>query len=388
MMVELVGATALLAGGILGAAAWQVRRRNMQRWLPTYLAQWSRFRAPAPGEDIHVILCFADHYEPKAAGADVPTGARRVAAWTERFPQQFARFRDSDGVAPRYTFFFPVEEYEKQYLDALAGLCRAGFGEVEIHLHHDNDTADGLRAKLQGFKETLFSTHGLLARHRDTHEIMYGFIHGNWALCNARPDRRWCGVNNEIEVLLATGCYADFTFPSAPHETQPGIINRIYYACDRPGQPCSHEHEIPLQTPRPANALLMVQGPLLPDWNCRKWGVVPTIENGCLQSSQLPSLSRLRTWLKARVQVPARPDWFFVKLHAHGASEHEHESLLGAPMVKFHEDLARLSQENPRFHFHYVTAREMVNLIHAAAAGYQGDIAGARDWMLLSNVQR
>ena len=45
-------------------------------------------------------------------------------------------------------FFFPIEEYEPEYLDALAELCRAGFGEVEIHLHHDHDTPGTLRAKL------------------------------------------------------------------------------------------------------------------------------------------------------------------------------------------------------------------------------------------------
>ena len=56
-------------------------------------------------------------------------------------------------------------------------------------------------------------------------------------------------------------------------------------------------------------------------------------------------------------------------------------------MVKFHEDLARLAQENPKFHFHYVTAREMVNLIKAAQANYGGPVAGALDWELVSNIQ-
>jgi len=54
--------------------------------------------------------------------------------------------------------------------------------------------------------------------------------------------------------------------------------------------------------------------------------------------------------------------------------------------VKFHEDLAKLARENPKFHVHYVTAREMVNCIKAAQAGYTGSVAGALDWELLSNV--
>src|SRR5262249_30057375 len=114
-------------------------------------------------------------------------------------------------------------------------------------------------------------------------------------------------------------------------------------------------------------------------------GVVPRLENGCIQGSQPARVERLQSWLKARVQVPARPDWFFVKLHAHGAPESSHEALLGAPMVRFHEDLARRAAEDPRFHYHYVTARELYNLVKAAEAGWTGSVAEARDYELLWN---
>jgi hypothetical protein len=371
---------------LVGLVAWQIRRRHLDRWLPAYLKERQRFQPVRPDEEVHVILCIADHFEPKAGKASVATGRQRVATWVEQYPLQFGRFRDSDGRPPRYTFFFPIEEYEKEYLDALAELCRAGFGEVEIHLHHDHDTADGLRAKLVAFKELLVC-HGLACTHRRTGAVMYGFIHGNWALCNARPDGWHCGVDHEIPVLLETGCYADLTFPSAPSATQPPIINRIYFAYDRPGGPRSQDVALPAGAST-EDALLLVQGPLLLDWSRRKWGLLPAIENACLQTSQPPSIERLWLWLQARVQVPSRPDWFFVKLHAHGAPEQDHDTLLGAPMVKFHEELSQLARANPKFHFHYVTAREMVNLIKAAQAGYKGDVAGARDWELLPNPER
>src|ERR1043165_9639125 len=192
----------------------EARRRHMQRWLPTYLRERRRYQVPSLDQEIDLILCIADHFEPKAGNASIELGRQRVAAWVEQYPKQFGKFTDSDGRTPRHTFFYPAEEYEKEYLDALASLCRQGFGEVEIHLHHDNDTAEGLREKLLRFKNTLATDHGLLCKHRRTGEIMYGFVHGNWALCNSRPDGRQCGVNNEIPVLLDTGCYADFTFPS------------------------------------------------------------------------------------------------------------------------------------------------------------------------------
>src|SRR5204862_5174467 len=108
-------------------------------------------------------------------GGSAPERARaRVGRWGEQSPRQFGDFRDSDGRTPRHTFFYPMEEYEPEHLDALAGLCRAGFGEVEIHLHHNDDTADSLRAQLLTFKQLLGVRHGLLSRRRDTAEVVYG----------------------------------------------------------------------------------------------------------------------------------------------------------------------------------------------------------------------
>jgi hypothetical protein len=132
--------------------------------------------------------------------------------------------------------------------------------------------------------------------------------------------------------------------------------------------------------------LLLVQGPLLLDWSRRKWGLIPRIENACLQGSQPPSLERLRLWLRARVQVPTRPDWFFVKLHAHGAQDDSIDTVLGPPMVQFHEALAEYQRRTPHFSFHYVTAREMYNLARAAEAGWTGSVAEARDWELIWNA--
>src|SRR5262249_49790535 len=189
----------------------------------------------------HLLLCIADHYEPKLGQPSRAVADGRVERWVADYPRLFGDFRDSDGRPPRHSFFFPQEEYEPHHLDALAGLCRAGFGEVEVHLHHDHDTAEGLREKLLSFKQILAERHGLLAQDRQTGALAYGFIHGNWALGNSRPDGRWCGVNNELDVLRETGCYADFTLPSAPSPTQTRKSNSIYYAQSDPHRPKSHD---------------------------------------------------------------------------------------------------------------------------------------------------
>jgi hypothetical protein len=57
--------------------------------------------------------------------------------------------------------------------------------------------------------------------------------------------------------------------------------------------------------------------------------------------------------------------------------------LLGEPMVRFHEALARRAREQPQFHFHYVTAREMYNLARAGEVGWKGPVAEARNYDLL-----
>jgi hypothetical protein len=380
-MTVLVIVALLVCIGTCLAVLGLLKRRGMDRWIAPYIAQASKRRRCSPGEDVHALICIADHYEPKWNNPSPEMARDRVERWVEDYPDCFAEFHDCDGRPPQHTFFYPLDEYEAEHVDALAALCRAGFGEVEVHLHHDHDTAENLRETLLKFKKLLAFRHGLLARHKLTRMPAYGFIHGNWALDNSRPDGRWCGVDNELTILRETGCYADFTLPSAPDPTQTRKINSIYYAVGAEHSRKAHDWGLDVgRGPAPANGLLLVQGPLLLDWGNRKWGVLPRIENGCLQAGQPPSLERLDIWLKARIQVPSRPDWFFVKLHTHGAIEQNRQVLLGDPMIRFHQGLARRAKEDAKFCFHYVTARELYNLVKAAEAGWQGSVADARDF--------
>lgn len=355
----------------------------MDLWLPSYLRQSPR-RWATPGRGpVHLLLCVADHFEPHLGGATRAEADARLDRWVRDYPRLFGDLRDSDGRPPRHSFFYPVEDYRPDLLDPLAELCRAGFGEVEVHLHHDRDTADNLRATLTEARDTLAGRHGQLARDRRTGAVRYGFIHGNWALDNSHPDGCWCGVNNELDVLRETGCYADFTMPSAPNRAQTRTINNIYYAVDDPRRPKSHDTGTPVGCgPRPANSLMLIQGPLVLDWSSRKWGLLPRVENGCIQGNQPAHAGRVRNWLRAGVRIPSRPDWYFVKLHTHGASEANMPVLLGEPMVRFHHDLARRAAEDPTFRYHYVTAREMYNLARAAEDGWTGSVNEARDYEL------
>jgi hypothetical protein len=377
-------AVALLAVAMLAAFFWVLRRKSLDRWLLSHLVRSARRRGVKSEGPVHVLLCLCDHYEPQHGKVSPVRATSRVENWVREYPKLFGRFRDADGRPPRHSFFFPIDEYDAAHVDRIAELCRAGFGEVEIHLHHDQDTSQALRERLLQFKSLFRERHGLLPHRKDNGEVKYGFIHGNWALDNSRPDGRWCGVNNELDVLRETGCYADFTLPSAPSPTQTRKINSIYYAVDDPHRPMSHNwgQDVGAGEP-PPNSLLLIQGPLLLNWRDRRWGVAPRVENGDIQSNQPPTMRRLDLWLRASVQVARRPDWFFVKLHTHGAPERNQAVLLGPAMAEFHESLSRRAAGDPNFQFHYVTAREMYNLAKAAEAGYAGPVADARDYELV-----
>jgi hypothetical protein len=360
--------------------------KALDLWLPAYLRRPRRSHSRGP---THILLAVCDHFEP-LHDADKPTALERLRRWQYEFPPLIAPFRDADRQSPRHTFFYPVEQYDADILTALAGLCRACAGEVEVHLHHDRDTSDGLRRKLEQGKSDL-ARHGLLSHDTDGN-VRYGFIHGNWALNNSHPKGRFCGVTGELGILRETGCYADFTMPSAPDRTQTRIINSIYYAADGNG-PKSHDTgtlaqvlEPAIRNPQPTT-LLLVQGPLGLNWRRRKFGFLPRVENGDITGAHPPTPDRLRLWLRLGIHVRGRPDWLFIKLHTHGGLPRNMATLLADPMRRFYEYLLAHYNDGKQFLVHFVTAREMVNIIHAAEDGHSENPGSFRDYRLQSRLR-
>lgn len=343
--------------------------RNAHIWLPAYLTSPRRGDFVSP---THILFCFCDHYEPFWAKPSLDVAQSRVQHWQERYPRMASQFRDADGRPPQHSFFFPAEEYRSEFLERLADLCRKGYGETEIHLHHDNDTAENLTVTLRDFKRKL-QGHGFLSRDR------YGFIHGNWSLDNSRNDGRWCGVNNELQVLRNTGCYADFTLPSAPSETQTHKINSIYYATDDSQRPKSHDTGIDVRVGgHTSGDLMIIQGPLALNWRRRKWGVLPRIEAGNIAGNCRVTDARVDLWVRQGIGVAGKPDWIFVKVHTHGCQEGNFDAVMDG---RLHQSLQRYN-DGIRFRLHYVTAREMFNLVKAAEAGRTGDPHQYRDFVL------
>ena len=342
--------------------------KSTTTWLPHYIARIVKLKAMGLPTPKHIYFSICDHFEPYWCNADKQTAQHRLNRWLVEWPKLADSYLDSNGNKLKYSFFYPEEEYQKDDLDALAGLCHAGYGEVEVHLHHDNDTADNLKKTLIDFKKRLHEEHGLLSIDKETGDIVYGFIHGNWALNNSRPDGRMCGVNNETDILLETGCYADFTMPSAPDDCQTRKVNSLYYA-QSSQQPKAHDSGIDAKVGVPPSGLLMVQGPLGLTWSRPKWGIVPRIENSGLMISTPITMSRIQEWVSSHIHVSSAPEHVFIKLYAHGTQEENMKMFFdqkgGERLLS--SLIEHASQIDSQVHF--VSAREMVNVIHALEAG-------------------
>lgn len=353
----------------------RLRKKNLHQWLPDYSRHFVRRARARRGDVTHILFALCDHYEPLWGGATDDVGRARVDAWADGYEQLASEYRDSNGRPPRHGWFFPGEEYRPYFLDRLAELARKGMGEVEVHLHHDGDTAETVTPKIT---ETLahFAEHGHLSRGAKN-SYRWAFIHGNWSLANGRPDGRWCGVDDELLVLHRLGCYADLTFPSAPDPCQPDKVNQIYWPTGDLSQRRSYEHgERARVGTHFDDRLLMITGPLA----LARKGLGMRLENGALTGNDPPTAARVATWIKQGIHIEGRPEWVFVKVHTHGAVESTAASLLGEGGRKLHDALQAHTRDGVKVH--YVTARELFNVARAAMDGKLGDPSEYFDYIV------
>jgi hypothetical protein len=309
-----------------------------------------------------VWVAIADHWEPYWLHPSDETAAERVAVWARHWPEIARRHGDSTGRSPQYTFYYPQEEYRPQFLDSLAEMKRAGIADVDVHIHHDGEGQQNFVDRMSGYIETLVTGHGLLRLSGG--RPVFGFIHGNWALANSRPDGRCCGLNNEITLLRDLGCYADFTMPSGDSPTQARTLNTIYWVRDDPAKPRSYDWGLAVKPGAPgAGDLLMIPGPLGVRWAER---FVPRLETGEIAHQDLPTPYRVKRWLDLAPRIGSD---IFLKLYTHGAQERNSSALLVEGGL---ERLFTLLAEGCRRRGHqlrYVSTWEMRQAVDAAARG-------------------
>jgi hypothetical protein len=243
------------------------------------------------------------------------------------------------------------------------------------------DTEENTRRQLLEFRDILASRHGSLSYFDGVGPPRYAFVHGNFALANTEGGI-YCGVDSEMQVLAETGCYADFTLPPGSfYRSHIAKINSLYECSVPLNRRGAHWSGRSLEDGRPARLFpLMVEGPLMMSLGRPGYRRI-SIENGNLASTNPPTVPRLRLWKQAGIAVKGRPDWLFIKLQCHGMDPRDRNVMLGAPMVQFLRELIEDAPQRAET-IHFVSAREMVNIILAACDGHEGNPGEYRDYRL------
>ena len=344
----------------------------------------------------HVIFTVANHFEPGynvipndrgGLGVELPwdTQVRRLEDWCDQALAIGEAVRDHDGTPFRHTNFYPIEQYNRRLLDRMAELQDAGFGEVEIHLHHgveSPDNAENLRRTLVKYRDIFANEHRCLSREHDNDIPRYAFVHGNWTLGNS-GDGWCCGVDSELEILAETGCYIDMSLPSMPSRAQVSRINAIY-ECGYPlNQRKAHRSGPSLKVGAEPKLPVILCGPLIFDWQGRMQGLpLPKVDNGALTSNYPMNLTRFDRWRNARITVEGRPEWVFVKVYCHGFFDHDQPALIGDKMRVFLQEVLEFADRTGQFKIHFASAREAYNMVLAATEGKSGNPDLYRDYKL------
>ena len=355
----------------LGLSVFRIYVRRYYLFLPDYV-RWTLTPATSPRSGPaaalaatgpkHLFVIFVDHWEPDY-------DLDRARRWAARYSSLAARHRDGDGRPPQHTWFYPGEQRAPEIMGLLRELTVAGLGEVELHFHHGDDTADTLTPKLRKAIEE-FQQFGFLET--VSGETRFAFVHGNFGLDNSNGPHA-CGVDTELTILHDLGSFADFSFPSVYRRSQPDIVNAIYAAKDDPA-PKSYERRLPLAALTSGDADLMIfEGPLVFSPSLHPRRLFLDLDDGNIHAAMPASPMRIGRWLRANVHVAERPDWIFIKLWAHGVSTRRDEEAVVGP--GFDELLTAFEQhynDRAQYVLHYITAREAYNLAMAAAQGVTG----------------
>jgi hypothetical protein len=336
--------------------------RHAEIWLVPYLKDRLR-KSMCSKRPRRAWVAIADHFEPLGASASVEMALRRVAHWRDKWPR-IANDAPADaaGQYPQYSFFYPQEEYRHDLLEGIAEMVRLGVGDVEVHLHHNNEQRQSFIHKVTEFCSRLTNDHGLL-RKQDGRTV-FGFIHGNWALDNSHPEGKFCGLNGEIALLRDLGCYADFTMPSLPEAPQGRIINQIYWCTNNPNnRPKSFDRGIEVTVGGGKRGdLLMITGPVGLRFGER---LLPRMETGEITSYDMPTVSRAHHWFDL---APSIGEDLFLKLYTHGAAERNIEPLLNGALANLFSAIANEAQQRD-IELHWATAWQMYQAAEALASG-------------------
>jgi hypothetical protein len=349
---------------------YKIKKWNADKWILTYVE-----KELSGSEDIdsgavrHVVFTFVDHYEP---GYKEEEAFENHTKWMALYKKAIEGHVDSYGNSIKYTWYYPYDQRIDKVLVSLTKAVHDGLGEVEMHWHHPKSDNEKFPREL---KEAIawYNQYGALLVCGNRVETRFSFIHGNWALDNSL-NGRLCGVSREIEYLFDQGAYADLTFSTIGTDAQPTErINAIYYVNEDEGSKSYNDGPLVEKDKVVDNKMMMIQGPM--SINFLKGF---SLEYGALETYARPDKNRIERWIDADIHVKGRPEWTFVKLYSHGIQS---EDIMRAYFGKLLGDIEQYAKEE-KLRLHYMTSRELYNVIKAAEKGMEGDPEQYRDFVV------
>lgn len=325
----------------------------------------------------HGHLLFApcwNHWEPLWKGASDEQGDGAACAPRPR------AIRSSRGVParrrrapPAPLVLLPGEQYRPAWLNTLADLARQGLGEVELHLHHAATTPRACAATSSSSRPTRSTGH--LSRDPDRAPALRLHPQATGPLANARKDERTGRVDEAIPLLFDTGCYADFTFPAAPDESQPNIVNQMYWPVGDLAKTARLRAGRARVGEVKRNRVLVIEARSA----SRREGKDPNLIENSSISAREPGTDGNACGAGSRRTSTSRggPTGCSSRCTPHGAPDAQGASLLareGAASPR-----ARPLQRRRGVGVRYLSAREMFNVAVAAMEGREGDPNQYRD---------
>lgn len=364
---------------IVQAILFIFKKKSIYIWLPDYLYKSIKYRKISMlNEPTHIMFCLVDHFEPGTGRVSMEREEKRVNAWIEKYPILADRHYDADGKVPQHTWFFPPHYNRQNHLVGLVELYKRGYGEIEMHLHHSYDSEESLKTKIEKCIQD-YSKLGIFGLENNKNK--FAFIHGDWSLDNSRGEK-FCGVKNELKILKDLGCYADFTFPCG-NEAQPAKVNTFYYAFGNHNKSKSYNYGVDVCLSKTeSDGLMIIQGPIGIRWKSRKHKFYPSIETSNICNTDPPTKERIDFWVKTGIHIEGKPNWIFIKVHCHGAIEKDWDALLGSKADQMYSYLETKYNDGRNYILHYVTARELYNIVRAAEYGKEGNPNSYRNFLI------
>ncbi len=179
VVLVIILAIAALILALIIRLAYIYRKGYYALWIPSYIKGDYRH---APDRNLrsgplHIVLVIADHFEPGSS-------TRFLADWITRYRTVINGHHDSFGNSVRRTMHYPIEQFHYSQIEMLLPLCREKLVEIEMQLHHFDDTSQSVLAKYQqGLAD--FARFGICRTTDDPPQTRFAFVHGNWALDNS-----------------------------------------------------------------------------------------------------------------------------------------------------------------------------------------------------------